>query len=63
MPAFHRYIGIDYSGAETPTSSLNNLRVFMAAPGEPAREEPPPPGPAEVLDQAGHCRVAGRAAD
>jgi hypothetical protein len=45
MPAFHRYIGIDYSGAATPTSSLNNLRVFMAAPGEPAREEPPPPSP------------------
>jgi len=29
-PAFKRYIGIDYSGAETPTSSLNGLRVYEA---------------------------------
>ena len=27
-PAFHRYIGIDYSGAETPDSSLKGLRVY-----------------------------------
>jgi hypothetical protein len=26
-PAFERYIGIDYSGAQTPTSSLKDLRV------------------------------------
>jgi len=25
---FERYIGIDYSGAETPTSSLKGLRIF-----------------------------------
>lgn len=30
-PAFHRYIGIDYSGAETPDSSLKGLRVFEAS--------------------------------
>jgi hypothetical protein len=29
-PAFDRYIGIDYSGAETPTASLKGLRVYMA---------------------------------
>ncbi len=29
-PAFKRYIGIDYSGAETPTSSLKGLRVYEA---------------------------------
>jgi hypothetical protein len=29
-PSFHRYIGIDYSGAETPTSSLKGLRVYVA---------------------------------
>jgi len=28
MPAFDRYVGIDYSGAQTPTSSLKGLRVF-----------------------------------
>jgi hypothetical protein len=25
---FRRYIGIDYSGAETPTASLKSLRVY-----------------------------------
>ena len=29
-PVFDRYIGIDYSGAQTPTSSLNGLRIYMA---------------------------------
>ncbi len=27
---FDRYIGIDYSGAETPGSSLKGLRVYLA---------------------------------
>ena len=30
MPAFARTIGIDYSGAETPTASLKGLRVYLA---------------------------------
>jgi len=30
IPAFDRYVGIDYSGAQTPTSSLKGLRVYMA---------------------------------
>lgn len=30
MPLFGRYIGIDYSGAKTPTSSLKGLRIYMA---------------------------------
>jgi hypothetical protein len=30
MPLFTRYIGIDYSGAETADSSCKGLRVFMA---------------------------------
>ncbi len=30
MPAFARYIGIDYSGAQTPTTSLKGLRVYLA---------------------------------
>jgi hypothetical protein len=29
-PAFVRTIGIDYSGAETPTASLKGLRVYLA---------------------------------
>lgn len=30
MPAFTRHIGIDYSGAQTPTSGLKGLRVYLA---------------------------------
>jgi hypothetical protein len=29
-PSFERYIGIDYSGAQTPSSSLKGLRVYAA---------------------------------
>jgi hypothetical protein len=30
--AFERYIGIDYSGAQTPASSLKGLRVYEGGP-------------------------------
>jgi hypothetical protein len=43
--AFHRYLGIHYSGAETPDSGLKNLRVYSAAPDTPPQEVLPPPGP------------------
>jgi hypothetical protein len=43
MPAFGRYIGIDYSGAETPTSSLKGLRVYLAEGDAAPVEVPPPP--------------------
>ena len=44
--AFSRYIGIDYSGAETPEQSLPGIRVFVADSDEaPPIEVPPPPGP------------------
>jgi hypothetical protein len=43
MSAFARYIGIDYSGAETPTASLRGLRVYMAEGDTPPAEVPPPP--------------------
>lgn len=43
MPQFHRYIGIDYSGAETPESSLKCLRVYLAEhAGRPYEVLPPP---------------------
>jgi hypothetical protein len=32
-PAFACYIGIDYSGAQTPTSSLKGIRVYEASCG------------------------------
>ena len=31
MPHFNRYIGIDYSGAETADSSCKGIRVFVAS--------------------------------
>jgi hypothetical protein len=40
--AFKRYIGIDYSGAETPTASLKGLRIYMADRGTPPVEVQPP---------------------
>jgi hypothetical protein len=45
MPEFHTYIGIDYSGAETPTSSLKGLRVFKAQEDNEPQEVEPPTSP------------------
>ena len=43
MPYFTRYIGVDYSGAETADSSCKGIRVFMAeGSGKPAQVQPPP---------------------
>lgn len=50
---FARYVGIDYSGAETPEASLTGLRVFVASDEEPPREEPPPPGPKKYWTRVG----------
>lgn len=45
FPAFQHYIGIHYSGAEVPDSSLRTLRIYEATPSTPPAEIPPPPGP------------------
>ena len=45
VPAFARYIGIDYSGAETPTASLKGLRVYFTEDASSPVEVPPPPSP------------------
>lgn len=45
MPAFARYVGIDYSGAQTPTASLKGLRAYVAE-GDALPVEVPPPGSA-----------------
>ena len=42
---FDRYIGIDYSGAQTPTQSLKGLRVFAATHDSLPVEVAPPPSP------------------
>ena len=38
MSDFDLYIGIDYSGAQTPTSRLKGLRVYAARAGEEPRQ-------------------------
>lgn len=42
MAAFVRYIGIDYSGAETPEARLKGLRIFLAGADTQAEEVRPP---------------------
>jgi hypothetical protein len=53
FPAFDRYIGIDYSGAQTPTSSLKGLRVNMAERASPPVEVLPPPSPRKYWTRRG----------
>src|SRR5512143_3491578 len=43
MPAFARYIGIDYSGARTPSASLRGLRVYCGESDAAPVEVLPPP--------------------
>ena len=50
---FQRTIGIDYSGAGTPDSSLTGLRVFMTEDGGSALEIAPPPGPKKYWTRRG----------
>jgi len=53
MTTFVRHIGIDYSGAETPTASLKGLRVYLVeGDGHPV-EVPPPPGPRKYWTRKG----------
>lgn len=56
MPAFERYVGIDYSGAETPTASLKRLRVYGATRRSPPVEVQPPASPRKYWTRRG---VAG----
>ena len=53
MPAFTRTIGIDYSGAETPTASLKSLRVYMAEGAARPVEVLPPPSPRKYWTRRG----------
>ncbi len=52
-PTFSRYIGIDYSGAETPESSLKGLRVYMASRESMPTEVGPPPSPRKYWTRRG----------
>lgn len=53
MTAFSRYLGIDYSGAQTPDNSLKGLRVYQAQGEAPAQEMPPPPSPRKYWTRRG----------
>lgn len=53
MPSFARYIGIDYSGAETPRASLKGLRVYLAEAAASPAEVPPPPSPRKYWTRRG----------
>jgi hypothetical protein len=44
-PAFSRYIGIDYSGAQTAETSLPGLRMYLADRTSPPCEVQPPVSP------------------
>jgi len=52
-PAFERYIGIDYSGAQTPASSLKGLCVFAADRLTTPQECEPPPSPRKYWTRRG----------
>lgn len=50
---FCRYIGIDYSGAETPDASLKGLRVYQADQASTPAEVLPPPSPRKYWTRKG----------
>ena len=50
---FSEYIGIDYSGAQTPTQSLPGLRVFAAEANAEPVEVPPPISPRRYWTRQG----------
>lgn len=53
MSMFKRYIGVDYSGASTTTSSLKGLRVYMTQDGTKPVEVLPPPSPRKYWSRRG----------
>jgi hypothetical protein len=59
MSAFSRYIGIDYSGAETPEASLKGLRVYIAVGESAANEVPPAPSPRKYWSRRGIAHWLG----
>src|ERR1700746_3376025 len=52
-PRFERYIGIDYSGANTPRSSLKGLRVYLGDHLNTPEEVQPPPSPRKYWTRRG----------
>jgi hypothetical protein len=50
---FKRYLGIDYSGAQTPSSSLKGLRIYAADRLTIPQEVEPPPSPRKCWTRRG----------
>lgn len=53
MPQFERYLGIDYSGAESIDASLKGLRVYSAVGAMDPQEVLPPPSPRKYWTRRG----------
>jgi hypothetical protein len=53
MANFKRYLGIDYSGAETIDASLKGLRVYNATRATDPQEVLPPPSPRKYWTRRG----------
>ena len=52
-PAFGRYVGIDYSGAQTAETSLPGLRMYIADRTSPPSEIQPPVSPRKYWTRRG----------
>jgi hypothetical protein len=50
---FERYVGLDYSGAQTCESSLSGLRVYVAVSANPPKEVKPPSSPRKYWTRSG----------
>jgi hypothetical protein len=53
MHQFNRYIGVDYSGAETADSSCKGIRVYMAEGSATPVQVQPPPSPRRYWTRRG----------
>jgi hypothetical protein len=53
MAQFARYLGVDYSGAQTPSSSLPGLRIYGTTASAAPAEIGPPPGPRKYWTRRG----------
>jgi hypothetical protein len=58
-PRYERYIGVDYSGAQTPDCSLKGLRVYLAEGRAFPEEVPPPPSPRKYWTRRGLAEWLG----
>jgi len=62
--SFRQYVGIDYSGAETPESSLKGIRAYQAGRESLPVEVDPPPSPRRYWTRRGLAEwLAGRLAE